>query len=160
MIIQEKNVAYDLDMLELENQKAKSNVVDIPKDKLDKIRTRKFSPIRVFMSFIMVCFVTACIVTIVSGNAKLTELNQKISVATQDLENQESAYTQIDMKLESKYSPNYIEQYAQDSMGMKKTDQYQIDYIKFSQGDKAEIVQEESQNIFESIAKAIEQIWE
>ena len=42
---------------------------------------------------------------------------------------------------------------------MSKADSYQKEYISLSQGDKAEVAQEQGANIFDSIAQAVAGLW-
>lgn len=99
------------------------------------------------------------VAVIIHGQVQLTELNQQISNASTALSDQESLYTQLQMKIDSKLSTDKVEQYAESQLGMTKADSYQKEYIKLSDGDKAEVSGDQSSNIFESIAQAIAGLW-
>lgn len=93
------------------------------------------------------------------GQVQLTELNQQISNAKTDLEEQQSMYIQAQMKVEAMYSSAMVEQNAQAVLGMSRADTYQKEYISLAEGDKAEVSMSGSDNIFEAIANAISGLW-
>ena len=99
------------------------------------------------------------IVQIIIGQVQLTELNQNISNESKALEEKQSLYIQSKMKVEAKYSSDIVEKNAQSQLGMSRADSYQKEYISLEEGDKAEIVEKEGENIFEIIAEAISSLW-
>lgn len=171
MAFEERNAAYDISLFEAAEQieieepkkqvhrRKKNNVLSIPEEQLDKIRRRKYNPAKLFTGFMLGLIVTGAVVMIVHGQVQLTELNQQISNAASELADQESLYTQLQMKVESKLSPSVVEAYASEKLGMSRADNYQKEYISLSQGDKAEISQTDGGNLFESIADAIAGLW-
>lgn len=102
-------------------------------------------------AFTLGIIVTAIVAAIIQGQVQLTEINQQISIATKALSEQESINTQLTMKIDSKYSPTVVEEYARENLGMTKADEYQKEYIKISEGDRAVVTQSSSSNIFEEI---------
>lgn len=177
MLYDNKSEAYDLSLFESnaavalpkelpdkksqdkKNKSKSSNVVKITDDQIHKIRRRKHNPLKLTVGFSFGIVVTVVIATIIQGNVQLTELNQKIANAQQTLSEQQSVYTQMQMKVESKLSPSIVDGYATGELGMSKATNSQKEFINLSQGDKAEITHVENENIFITIANAITQLW-
>lgn len=164
-----RNAAYDISLFEttaeerLEEQKRnyrrKHNVVKLKEEDLINNRRAKHSPIKIFTRLAMGAIVTITVAMVIQGQAQLTELNQKINNASSSLSEQESLYTQLKMKAESKLSNSHVEHYAESKLGMNKADSYQKEYINLSDGDKAKIIQEHNSNVFESVAQAVAGLW-
>lgn len=171
MAFDRKNAAYDLSLFEAANDIKKdvkndkknkdkvNNVVKIPEEKLEKIRRIKISPLKLLYSIMGTAIVTGAIILIIQGQVQLTELNQQVSNTMELKAELESLNTQTEMKVEAKYSPSLVESYAVEKLDMEKADMFQKDYIRFSQGDKAEVSKPESDNVFDSVSKYIEQFW-
>ncbi len=169
MALNGRSVAYDISLFETtaeqraEEQRRvyrrKHNVVSLPEEDLIKNRRSKRNPVKIFTGVVMGAVITVTVAVIIHGQVQLTELNQQISNASTALSDQESLYTQLQMKIDSKLSTDKVEQYAESQLGMTKADSYQKEYIKLSDGDKAEVSGDQSSNIFESIAQAIAGLW-
>ena len=97
--------------------------------------------------------------TIIKGQEQRTELNRAIEKKTEELKQKQSQYTQLDMNVRSRYSTAIVEEYAKDELGMSKATNYQKEFVNLSDGDKAEVLTEESQNIFSTIVDAVTGIW-
>lgn len=170
MALTNRNEAYDITLFEstakpLKKEKVntdknkKDNVLNIPKEKFlskSNARRRLVNSIKAVSVGVVV---TVFVGVIIQGQVQLTELNQKISNATTTLSEQESLYTQMQMKVDSKLSSTTVEDYAKTQLGMSRADSYQKEYISLSQEDKAEVAQSDSSNVFESIANAIAGLW-
>lgn len=164
-----RDAAYDISLFEnssvvskpsSEKQKRKrNNVVSIPEEKLEKVRRHKYSKFKLVTGFATGLAVTIVVAAIIQGQVQLTELNSKISSAETKLAEQQSAYTQVKMRVEGNLSPADVEAYAKSTLGMVKADAYQKNYISLSEGDKAEVTESDSGNVFESIANAIGGLW-
>lgn len=171
MAFEERNAAYDISLFEAAEEyeyeerkkathrKKRNNLVSIPEEQLNKARRPKRNPLKLAKYFMVGALLTGTVALIIHGQVQLTELNQKISNAEVTLANQESLYTQTKMKVEAKISPSVVEKFATEELGMVKADAYQKEYIKFTEGDKAEVSNPESVNIFESIAQSIADLW-
>ena len=156
--------AYDMSLFEAEDMSAEDIQVKRQKRKkeeeenrqleLDMIKRRKK------ISFSLIGLVTIVMIAlIIAGQAQLTELNQMIANENKNLEEKQSLYIQTQMKLESKYSSDIVEEKAQAELGMSRADSYQKEYISLEEGDKAEVEDSGGSNIFESIANAIGDLW-
>lgn len=169
MALNGRSVAYDISLFEttaeerLEEQKRlhrrRHNVVTLPEEDLIKNRRPKQNPAKIFRRVALGAIVTVTVALIIHGQVQLTELNEQIITASATLSDQESLYTQLQMKVDSKLSTAEVENYAESKLGMSKADSYQKEYISLSEGDKAEVTQEQSSNIFDSIAQAFAGLW-
>lgn len=122
-----------------------------------KRRRRNFGRIAVGVFFGLA--VVVIIASIIHGQVQLTELNQEIIDAKKQLAEQQSVYTQLEMKVDSSISTAVVEEYAKDKLKMSKAANSQKEFISLSDGDKAEVSLSEDKNIFESIADAIASLW-
>ena len=156
--------AYDMSLFEAEDmsvediqvkrQKRKKQEEENRQLELDMIKRLKK------ISFSLIGLVTIVMIAlIIAGQAQLTELNQMIANENKNLEEKQSLYIQTQMKLESKYSSDIVEEKAQAELGMSRADSYQKEYISLEDGDKAEAAESGGSNIFESIANAISDLW-
>lgn len=99
------------------------------------------------------------VVSIIHGQVQLTELNQEIADAKARLAEQQSIYTQLEMKVDSSISTTVVEDYAKNNLHMNKASNSQKEFVNLSDGDKAEVSLSGDKNIFESIAEAISSLW-
>ncbi|MCI6496519.1 MAG: septum formation initiator family protein [Anaeromassilibacillus sp.] len=179
MAFEERNLAYDLSLFEDDDKKyttvpqstrkktksganaaKKKPSAEKTEDKnAEKGQRKKYSPLKVLGSVIAGLFVVGALATIIMGQAQLTELNRSIEKKTEELKQKQSQYTQLDMNVRSRYSTAIVEEYAKDELGMSKATNYQKEFVNLSDGDKAEVLTEESQNIFSTIVDAVTGIW-
>lgn len=125
--------------------------------KKERRRKRNFGRIAVGVFFGLA--VVVIIASIIHGQVQLTELNQEIIDAKKQLAEQQSVYTQLEMKVDSSISTSVVEQYAKEKLQMSKAANSQKEFISLSEGDKAEVSLKSDKNIFESIADAIASLW-
>lgn len=156
--------SYDISLFETEeiNEEEKEKELKIKKEIEEEIKAEQLKRSKV--QSIVKGVVCGAIVAVMLGcvivkQAQLTELNQQITNANKQLEEQESLYIQTQMKVESKYSSDVVEESAQSELGMSRADSYQKEYISLSEGDKAEVTQTSGTNIFETIANTIADLW-
>lgn len=169
MAFKERNEAYDISLFEqnAENTKAdnirknkkKDNLLPMPKGKFFTKANAKRRAKQIAVGVTFSAAAVSMIAIMIVGQVQLTELNQQISNANQTLAEQQSVYTQTEMKVEAKLSTAVVEEYAKTNLGMSKADSYQKTYIALSNGDKAQVVQENSGNLLESITNAISGMW-
>lgn len=164
-----KTSAYDLSLfdtsakdLERANKKKKktaAQVVKMPEEEIHKIRFRRHNPVKVIGGALGVIAIATVIITIIMGQVQLTELNQQIISAQNQLSNQQSVYTQTQMAVQSKLSTSGIQEYAEQNLGMTKATNAQKEFVELSQGDKAEITQETADDFLSVISNAISNLW-
>lgn len=99
------------------------------------------------------------VVSIIHGQVQLTELNQEIADAKAQLAEQQSIYTQLEMKVDSSISTTVVEDYAKNDLNMTKATNQQKEFVNLSDGDKADVTMSPDKNIFESIAEAFTSLW-
>ncbi len=153
--------AYDMSLFETEivdiEEKTEDEVVA---EETKEIEQKKKSKVKRVAKVATVAAISLLFVGLVlNGQARLTELNNQISSEQTKLEEQKSLYIQTQMKVESKYSSDVVEESAQNQLGMSRADSYQKEYISLSEGDKAEVAASGGSNIFETIANTIAGLW-
>ena len=160
-----KNLAYDLSLfetsqeeeeeLELKRKKEAKIIRFTEKNRKEKRNNITFRITSISMSII-------CIVLlgfILYGQVTLTEMNQQIINLKSELEEKQSVYTQAEMKVEAKLSPEVIEEYATNVLKMTKVESNRIEFIKLSEGDKAEIADKKNKDFGELVEEILEYIW-
>lgn len=163
-----KTMTYDLSLFESdkeivenvkENETKLISISETPKNLIStQKRKNNILGITFFVTFLIVVSIVA--ITLIKSNATVSELNNKISVAQSELKEQENAYSQYQMQVESIYSLRVIEDYAVNVLGMVKAENNQKNYVSLSDGDKAEIIQSsQNKNIIQKIADAISGLW-
>ena len=156
--------SYDMTLFETEviNEEEKEKEIKLKKEieeevKKEQIKRNKIeNVIKGVACGAVVAVMLGCVIV---TQAQLTELNQQIANANKKLEEQQSLYIQTQMKVESKYSSDVVEESAQFELGMSRADSYQKEYISLSEGDKAEVSETGGTNIFETMANAIADLW-
>ncbi len=124
-----------------------------------RIRRRKVNFARLALGVVFGLAVVFIVVSIIHGQVQLTELNQEIVEAKATLAEQQSVYTQLEMKVDSSISTSAVEEYAKDKLKMSKAANSQKEFVNLSEGDKAEVSMSSDKSIFESIADAIASLW-
>ena len=144
--MQQRSEAYDLSLFEPRRQEQelpqKNNIIELPSKKLEENRRHKLHPLRAFSTFCVMAVIVAIVGTMVYSQVQLTELTEELNVATKQLEESQSVYTQLKMKSDSQLSLETVENYAKDELGMKKISQSQVECISLSEGDKGQVLQQ------------------
>ncbi len=129
------------------------------KQKVRKAKRKKGDVMKIAMASIFGIALVVVVASIIQGQVQLTELNQKISNAKDDLLEKQSVYTQLEMKVDSGISTSVVEEYAQEKLNMSKASNSQKEFIDLSKGDKAEVTLSSHNNVFESISQAFSDLW-
>lgn len=154
----EDSVAYDLSLFEekcLEVPRVKSNVVEFSQRDVSKrkIKVERIFAIKVALSAVLVSTILA---VVIYSQVQLTEITERLALKAKQLEEQRSIYTQLNMKSESELSLKTIEEYAQNSLNMRRMDPSQAEYISISSADKAQILNKaEKKGILDKIEEFI-----
>ena len=114
---------------------------------------------RIILGVVFGLMMAFVVVSIIHGQVQLTELNQEIADAKQELAEQQSVYTQLEMKVDSSISTTVVEDYAKNNLDMTKAANSQKEFVNLSDKDKAEVTMSADKNIFESIAEAVSSLW-
>lgn len=159
MAMTNKNLAYDLSLFEEKQsaKKHKNNIVKLSDERLRK--KRRHNPVLILLFVIVGMSCTLVLGAMIRGQAQLTELNQQIISKTEELEEAKSVYTQMQMKVDAKFSAEFVQNYAATKLKMVKSDDFQKTYIKLAQGDKAEILKQDEDSIIQSLVNAISDLW-
>lgn len=126
---------------------------------ITRTKRRKSNFARIALGVVFGIIVAFVVVSIIHGQVQLTELNQEIADAKAQLAEQQSIYTQLEMKVDSSISTTVVEDYAKSKLNMSKAANSQKEYVNLSDGDKAEVSMSADKNIFESIAEAFSSLW-
>lgn len=173
MAYEYRNLAYDLRLFEEEeilastvktpkkedakhqpkNEKQNKGV-DESKKTIKKVKRRKNNFFSIACAVVLAVLIAVVVGLIIHGQVQLTELNQQISAAQKDLEEQQSLYTQLQMKVDASISTAVVEKYAQEKLSMSKASNSQKEFISLSKGDKVEIADKKNDTVFDSIANA------
>ncbi len=179
MAYYDRNLAYDLRLFEEEEiyssvktpeekqakkpKKEKQNTdVELHKNEkttYTRIKRRKNNFLNISLAVVFAIAVVVSVGLIIHGQVQLTELNQQISAAKSDLEEQQSLYTQLEMKVDASISTAVVEEYAQNSLGMTKVSNSQKEFVSLSKGDKVELTEKKDDTVFDAIADAISSLW-
>lgn len=181
MYYDDRNLAYDLRLFEQEETcssvvktpekeqevkptKKKQNTKADAKSKVEKgsvkrIKRRKNNFLSISMVVVFAAVIMVVVGLIIHGQVQLTELNQQISAAQSDLEEQQSLYTQLKMKVDASISTAVVEKYAQERLGMSKVSNAEKEFISLSEGDKVELTNSKSDTIFDTIADSFSSLW-
>ena len=144
----DRSEAYDLSLFEPKRQELpasgqKNNVIKLTQEQLDKSRRVKIQPLHALATFLSMAVVVGIVGSVVYGQAQLNELTDQINTAQAELSEAQSTYTQLKMKSDSRLSLDTVEEYAKDTLGMRRISQEQVVCIRLSSGDKGEVLQED-----------------
>lgn len=154
-----RNAAYDFSMFEPKRQpqteKSKSkkqNIIVIPEKELQKNSRPKVHPFKMLSRFFVLALILGALGSLVYGQVRLTELTESINAAEKNLAENESLYTQLQMKTNAQLSMDNAGTYAKEELGMRAAEQGQTEYITLSDGDKSEVlIDTGDQNWFTSV---------
>lgn len=144
----DRSEAYDLSLFEPKRQELpasgqKNNVIKLTQEQLDKSRRVKIQPLHALATFLSMAVVVGIVGSVVYGQAQLNELTDQINTAQAELSEAQSTYTQLKMKSDSRLSLDTVEEYAKDTLGMRRISREQVVCISLSSGDKGEVLQED-----------------
>lgn len=181
MFYDNRNLAYDLRLFE--EEEIRSSTVETPKKKqadkpkkkqqnthvdkkstgesssIKRIKRRKNNFLNISLAVVLAVVIVAVVGLIIHGQVQLTELNQQISAANSVLEEQQSLYTQLEMKVDASISTAVVEKYAQEKLGMTKVSNSQKEFISLCEGDKVELTMSDNDTVFDAIADAFSSLW-
>lgn len=149
----------DADGSETQNNDTRASRKAEKEAKKQRSRKRRSNIIRISLGVLFGFAIAFIVASIIHGQVQLTELNQEIANAKAQLAEQQSIYTQLEMKVDSSISTTVVEDYARNKLKMNKAANSQKEFVDLSEGDKAEVSLSEDKNIFESIAEAFSSLW-
>lgn len=176
MAFEDRNAAYNLELFQestsprkrevpekpAKKRKAKqkqgNKIVVIPNETLDRIGRRKVNPVKIVATALFGGMIAFLLIVNISGRVALTELNQKIINTQEELVEQQSIYTQTELSVNAMYSTVVVEEYAKNQLNMSRATNSQKEFVSLSEGDKAEVMEADEQNIFVRVVNAIKEI--
>ncbi len=136
-----------------------NNIIELPEVQIDKSQKRKHNVAGLVVGGLLAAVMVFAVGTVIVGQARLTELNEKVAEAQVTLAHTESIGTQTQAKVEAVLSAAAVEEYAVNNLNMVKANSRQKEYISLSQGDKAEIYTEEDKTVFDEIGGFFGSLW-
>ena len=118
----------------------KSNVIELPKERLQENRKPKVRLGRLLPSFLAVLLIAGITGTYVNGQLQLSELSQEMGKAQKTMLEQQNQYAQMKIKSDSALSMEAIETYATQKLGMQRTTADQVTTVRLASGDKSQAV--------------------
>lgn len=146
--------AYDLSLFEPKQAKIVALKPNKKLEKIQKRRNRIQSVLRVAATLCVALTVVGITGMMISSRVRLTEMNVTIDQQEEELSILKSEYVRITNELSQKASPQAVEEYAQQELGMRQVEPYQIQYVTIDDGEGAAAA-EAQPNIFERIGTAI-----
>lgn len=142
------NVAYDFsrfapeEVPEEERQEQKEvevRKVKSPSKSKYTVSKRVVKPASV-VKWVFICiFIMLSLASIMIGNIRITQLNDKITSAQKTLDTAKSEQVYLNSQLESRMSMTKVEDYAINKLGLVKIQPYQIQYVHLKNTDNVEI---------------------
>ena len=84
----------------------------------------------------------AAVIVILAG--MMVELGDDLRAAKTELESTRSETTRLNMQVESKMSLAHVEEYAQNTLGLVKVDNQQVEYVSLNQENKVYVAKNDS----------------
>ncbi len=145
------NTAYDLSRFEPKEERSSS-----PKrHRKPKYRLRQDLP-RVLSMLMVMAVAIGIFGYMLYSHVQIAELSDQISTAKSDLSQAKSEYDYLNMQVQSKTSLANVEEYARNVLGMKKLDNYQVEYITIREQQQAQVNSEQDDSFWGSITRAVE----
>ena len=115
--------------------------MELPEGAVVRVHRRKRNIPRAvtFPRVLFAVLVSGLCMALLYNNMYLTSLTKEIGEKQTDLENLQSEYVSLKSRQEQALSIGYVEQYAQDKLGMVKLDPSQIEYIEMTNPEITEV---------------------
>lgn len=146
MALQQRSVAYDISRFEerkpaIDSEK-RDNILKLPKKKA-KVRAgqkSKLKPMTVLLAGVSFLLSVAVVWIMLLNQVTLAELTAQINKAATQLKERKSENTQLQMKLEKKFSSENVMQHAH-ALGMVPNNSGRMECLGLHPEDKAEMPQ-------------------
>ncbi|HAN44011.1 MAG TPA: hypothetical protein DCP97_01330 [Ruminococcaceae bacterium] len=132
MAMTRENIAYNFDMFD---PQARQKSPDLQLIKPQTVKNA-FS----LRTTALIIIVTLALGFSIYNRAILNEISNDIAYQTKQLNALKLENDRLTAELNAKVSMRNIEEYATTQLGMSKPEPYQINYVKLSQQDKAEVL--------------------
>lgn len=173
MTANKESQAYDLSLFEPVEKKSadknkqtdsknkkKNNIIKFQPGVITKSQRRKRNPLIILSVALLTIIVAVVAITIVQSNVILNELNQQILEANKTIDQQNNLAAQYQLKVDSKLSSGFVQNYAETKLGMTQAKNAQKKFISLSDGDYAEVIRDDGKNnALEAITEAFTGLW-
>lgn len=163
-----RGVAYDISLFEdnasiqmssadkkYKKKKKSGQIISISQGSSAKAQRRKRNPVTIFTVSILTIIAAAVAILLVHFNAQLNEINNNITLKNKELAELNNLQAQYQLKIDSKLTDEFVMNYAEQKLGMVSANNAQKKFISLSDGDKGEVISEDSSdNIFTYILGA------
>lgn len=165
---EKRTEAYDLSLFE-ENEemqmssagkksrkkKKSGKIISISQGSSAKAQRRKRNPITIITVSLLTILMATVAILLVHFNAQLNEVNENITEKNAELTELRNRQAQYELTIESKLTDSFVKNYAETKLDMVPVKNAQKRFISLSDGDKGEIVSDESSDsIFTTVLKA------
>lgn len=158
------NAAYDLSNFapapeqlpeKTETEKKKPAAVHRKK----KAKKNSVKPSTVVKWVFVSLFVMISLGSIMVGNIRVTQINDKTTRVEKQLDIEKSKAVKLNSSIETRMSISTVENYAVNKLGLSKTQSYQIQYINLTDKDKVQILEKPSglENIMQNVINTVEE---
>lgn len=130
------SVAYDLSIYEKKEYIRKQPELKVVETPSRRVSANRALVVRIMLTAVLVISVIG---VIIYNNAVLTELGDEISRQNKEYAVLVSESKRLSAELESKVSLRNIEDVAKNELGLSRMENYQVQYVNLSEGDKIEL---------------------
>ena len=161
-----ESVAYDYELFAPRSPKTEQKIVALPAKKARaaarpaaKAQARPKSFTTSAGKILLAGVIVAMLCMMLFTRMRITEHQSEIARATTQLEELKAEEVRLSMELENKTSFENVEQLAQ-AMGMQKAQPYQIHYVSYASGDRAEVLEDDKSNVLSILSDLIRRVVE
>lgn len=169
MALRNQTEAYDLSLFETrpltvevggqtrakpaQKQQRRNNIIELPQDQVEKNRRKALHPLRALAVAFTLGLMLTIVGSVVFNQVQLNELTTQIASAEQQLAEQQSVHTQLQMEANSSMTLSDVEKFVQDQLDMHKVGKNQVTYITLTEGDQGTVVRSAGEESW------LDQIW-
>ncbi len=172
MAANKNNEAYDLSLFEENNdiqmssadkksrkKKKSGQIISISQGSSSKAQRRKRNPVVIFFVSLLTVVLASVAILFVYFNAELNEINEQITVKNKELAELQNDQAKYQLEIDSKLTDSFVKSFAENKLHMSPAKNAQKQFFSLSEGDKGEVVGEDSSNdiftvIFEAFGNA------
>ena len=140
-----------------EEKAQRDNIIALPDreaKKREKARLHKHT-FKAVASCAFIALMVGVFGGFVYGQVQLSELAVQVSNANTKLSEQQSVYTQLQMKSEAQQSLSTVEDKATKELGMSKVDPSRLETVEWNTADKGQVLQKTSDSFFAKLWERI-----
>lgn len=147
------NLAYDYSIYENLPVKQPERRIQVRKN------TAEIQTVSAIKAFLLAVAALCLLCAILYGKVEISKLYGENAALNRQLTNLKSSNVALETQLEEKTSLQAIEDYAENTLGLKKLDNSQKDYVHVQKENKIEVVKEDD-NVFVSVKNWVKDVLE